>query len=435
MRLRSHVSLLALGFGLFPVFGPLAFNVTPACAQTPPAAIPRVDLDEAVRRALASNPTVAQAATTITRSELLVQQARSITRPTIGARLNNSTIDKEVAFSAGVAQPQNQTTIVGDFSMPILDLSRWGTIAQARDQIDVSRLATDTTRRDVAYATAQAYLAVIVSRRQVDVDERAVENAHAHLDYARKRLEGGAGTRLNELRAAAAASSSEARLENSRFSLRRAQEALGVLLAADTPIDASSEPVFDTPSGVNEQEWAQARPDVRLQQSTQRAAERIVRDSWRDWMGAATATFSPQIVAPAGLFQPARTWRLTVSFAQPIFEGGQRKAVLRLRELQVEQTKIGLSSTLLRARSEVRVAEEAVRSSQRALDTSRQAASQAADVLRITTSAFELGATTNIEVIDAQRATRDADSAAALAEDALRRARLDYLVAIGRFPR
>ena len=44
------------------------------------------------------------------------------------------------------------------------------------------------------------------------------------------------------------------------------------------------------------------------------------------------------------------------------------------------------------------------------------------------------GATTNLEVIDAERSARDAESAATIAEDAVRRARLDLLVALGRFP-
>jgi outer membrane protein TolC len=46
---------------------------------------------------------------------------------------------------------------------------------------------------------------------------------------------------------------------------------------------------------------------------------------------------------------------------------------------------------------------------------------------------FRVGAGTNIEVIDAQRAARDADTAAAVAEDQLRQARLALLIALGRF--
>jgi hypothetical protein len=37
-------------------------------------------------------------------------------------------------------------------------------------------------------------------------------------------------------------------------------------------------------------------------------------------------------------------------------------------------------------------------------------------------------------VIDAQRSARDADAAAELAADTVRRARLDLLTALGRFP-
>ena len=55
-------------------------------------------------------------------------------------------------------------------------------------------------------------------------------------------------------------------------------------------------------------------------------------------------------------------------------------------------------------------------------------------MLSITDVAFREGATTNIEVIDAQRGARDAETAAAIAEDAVRRAKLELLVATGRFP-
>ncbi len=48
--------------------------------------------------------------------------------------------------------------------------------------------------------------------------------------------------------------------------------------------------------------------------------------------------------------------------------------------------------------------------------------------------AYEAGATTNIEVIDAERRARDAETAAVMAEDAARRARLDLLSATGNLP-
>jgi outer membrane protein TolC len=55
-------------------------------------------------------------------------------------------------------------------------------------------------------------------------------------------------------------------------------------------------------------------------------------------------------------------------------------------------------------------------------------------VVRITDIAFREGANTNIEVIDAQREARDADTAVAVAGHGLRRAQLELLAATGRFP-
>jgi outer membrane protein TolC len=59
---------------------------------------------------------------------------------------------------------------------------------------------------------------------------------------------------------------------------------------------------------------------------------------------------------------------------------------------------------------------------------------QAQQVVNITNVSFRAGAATNIEVIDAERVARDNGLAVAIAEDQLRRARLELLNALGRFP-
>jgi outer membrane protein TolC len=121
-------------------------------------------------------------------------------------------------------------------------------------------------------------------------------------------------------------------------------------------------------------------------------------------------------------------------FDVPIFDGGSRRIAKRQREIAVETARIQLTDVELRARSELREAQAAVESTERALQRARLAAQHAAEVLKITDVAFRAGATTNIELIDAQRGARDAETAVAQAEDRVRQARLDLLVALGRFP-
>jgi outer membrane protein TolC len=260
----------------------------PAQAQTPAAQAPpapqmeSVTFEEAVQRALKNNPTIAQAAEAVLRAEGLLQQARAATLPAVNATLSNTTLNTGTSFNGIVVIPRNQSTISGDLSMPVLAPARWAAASQARDQVEVANLSTADTRKQIAAATGQAYLAVITQHRQLEVNQRALDAARAHLDYAQRLLAQGAGTRLNELRAAQEVTSDEARLEDAGLAVRRAQEALGVLIAANGPVDAATEPTFDIPPATavaDETSWMATRTDVRLSTATERAFERVWHDS------------------------------------------------------------------------------------------------------------------------------------------------------------
>src|SRR6185295_13484343 len=141
------------------------------------------------------------------------------------------------------------------------------------------------------------------------------------------------------------------------------------------------------------------RTDVKLLTASQRAADRVLKDSSKDWLPSVSASFDPQAVTPSGAFSPSASWRFSVTASQPIFDGGRRRALVRLREAALESSKQSLISVQIRARSEVRLAEETVRSTERALTSIRLSAQQASEAAAITTTAFEAGATTNLEVI------------------------------------
>jgi outer membrane protein TolC len=434
--------VLAIGLALAAP----AFAQAPSPAQDPrpatqdprpttQAPIERVTFDEAIARALEKNPTVALAATSILRSEALLQQARSVVMPRVTGNITNTTLDTGREFSGQVVQPQNQSILGLNATMPVLAASQWAARAQAMDQVEIARLSQTDTRRQIAVATATAYLTVIAQKRQVEVITTAIETARGQLDYNTKRREGGVGSRLNELRSSQLLSATQAQLEALQLNVRRAQEALGVLLATNGPVDVNGEPTFEVPSEVAETEWLPNRPDIRVFTETARANERIVNDSRKDWWPSANVVFGPQLLTPAGLFQPSRTWSLSVQLSQPIFEGGQRKSLRHQREALFQASNLSLERAQISARSEVRIARAAVEARERALAAARQASETANEVLKITIIAFDAGSTTNIEVIDAQRSARDQESAVAQAEDALRQARLELLVALGRFPK
>jgi outer membrane protein TolC len=406
----------------------------------PAQTIEQITFDEAIRRAMASNPNTAQAAAGILRAEAILQQVRSQSLPTIDATFATTVVGPVTQFAGSSINPRTQTQSGASIAAPLLTPVRWAERAQAADQVVVAQISAADVRRQVAIATAESYLAIIAQRRTFDLNERARENAAAHFEYANQRFQGGLGSRLNMLRAQQELSTDEARVEAALLGIRIAQEALGVLVAADGPVDAAADPAFEVPGDIavaplgTEAGLVSNRVDLRLAAARIAAATRVVNDSWKSYLPSVTALFAPQALLPSGLFAQSRSWRASILASVPVFEFGQRRGERREREALLTIAQSERQATARQAISEVRTARESVRLTERALERARAAVDQANEVLTITDVAFREGSTTNIEVIDAQRRARDAETTAATAEDAVRRSRLDLLVAAGRFP-
>jgi outer membrane protein TolC len=198
-------------------------------------------------------------------------------------------------------------------------------------------------------------------------------------------------------------------------------------------VDAAEEPRLTPAVPPSSEAWLEQRPDVRAFSARLQAADRVYRNSWTSWLPTGTASFTPQYVTPAGFFEPARTWRAVFQLEIPIYDG-TLGAAKRIRLADREAARFQLAAVTTQARSELRFAQDAVAAGERIAASSRVAAGSAAEALRITEIAYRAGATSNIEVVQAQQAARNAELVGAQAEDRLRQARLDLLVALGQFP-
>jgi len=411
----------------------IVFGIAASVHAQAPVPAERVSFQDAVKRATENNPSAAIAAAGILRAEALLTEARANTRLQINGTLATTTLNRGVEFQDTTVVPRNSVAGSLDVRMPLFAPARWARRAQAADAKTVAELNADVVRRQTAFATADAYLTIIGRRRLVESSETARDVAKAHFDLAHELQQRGTGSRLNELRAQQAASIDEGLVESARLSLYRAQEALGVLLGADGPIDATDEPSFDS-AGFAAADLVQLRPDLKFFATQQQAADRVLRDSSKDYWPYLEGVFLPQSTYPAQFFTPANSWRFQLQLSVPLFDSGLRKGQKLERQAALDVAKANLTGALTGARSEVRAAREAVASAERSLASARSAAEQARQVVNITNISFRAGAATNIEVIDAQRVARDADLASAGAEDTLRRARLELLTALGRFP-
>ena len=410
--------------------------VAPPVSQVSQAAPVRtVTFAKAIELARQRNVSALQAAQEILRAQGFLSEATASILPSIGASLANTTLNDQRAFGGSVTTPRNQTAATLSVAALLFAPVQWALRTQAMDTVTVARLSEAETLRQVVQATAQAYLAVIARTRVVEANVRARDVARAHYELARQQREAGAGSVLNEVRAQQQWSSDEVLVRQAQLDMYRAEEALGVLLQSDGPLGAADEPVLDVPTDLRQAESVMPtlRADLLLAQGRERAAARVMNDTWKEWLPSVSGLFQPVYTTPETLFQPKNTWRAQVTATVPIFDFGLRRAHRAERAALFREAQVASEGLLTQARSDVRATVESLRLSEEALASAREAAQQAQRVVEIVNVSFRAGAATNIEVIDAQRAERDADNAAAVAEDQVRQAKLALLIALGRF--
>jgi outer membrane protein len=402
----------------------------------------KVSLADAVKMALAKNPTAATAEAEIRRAEALATEARAGWYPTLygNGAYTRLDADRTLAGAPGAA-PRLITaadTVSANLTLavPLVHPKAWATWSHASDGIDVATANKVDVGRQIAVATARAYLAVIAQKRVIEATERARDTARAHYEFSHKRLTGGIGNRIDDVRAEQELATDEAQVASTKGGLIRAEEALGVLVGAEGPIDITDDPGLAEPPQLAAalDEARTRRADVKASEVRVAASEHVVRDSWTDYSPYLAGVFQPFYQNPAIAPVPLTGWQAQLVLTLPLYDGGLRYGQKKERDVLRDEAKLALDGTLRQARSDVRTAVGTLQRADESLQAARQAAVLAKQALELATLAYQAGATTNLEVIDAERRARDAETQAVVAEDAARQARLDLLAASGRFP-
>lgn len=404
------------------------FFAVPAHAQGPQ----KVAFAEAIQRALARNPSSVVAEQETKRAEAIVEQVRSSWYPVLSANGSYTRIDDARAR----VLPQDVLNANVTLSVPIIQPRGWVQTARAKDAAEVSKATSADVRRQIALATARAFLTVVAQHRIVETSERARDNAKAHEDFTQQRFAGGVGNRLDFVRASQERASSESQVQQQASALVRAEEALGVLVGEEGPLDVGGDADLASPptlaAALGEAE--SRRTEIVAQKERVEVARKTVRDDYADFLPSLTAIGQPYWQSPSTVVTPTTGWTAQLVLSLPLYDGGLRYGLHKERDALYAEAKTQLEGTLRQARAEVRTAFEAVLRADESLAQARDAAKLAEEALALTQLAYRTGATSNLEVVDAERRARDAATNAALAEDAARQARLDLLAACGRFP-
>jgi outer membrane protein TolC len=408
-------------------------------AETEAPALPVVTWQQAIDKALARNPSAAVARQEIARADGLVREARAGWLPVLTGNGTYTRLDSARELNGAVVTPQDQWNGNLQLTVPLIAPTAWMNDAHARDNRAVATVTAADVRRQIAAAVGRAYLTVLLQHRQLEVALRARDTANAHYDYAHTRLSGGLGNSVDDARAEQELRADEAQVGSVRAALVRAQSALAILLSEDKLIDANEEVALPGPAsgaGAVDDALAKARADrtdVRALEARVKATQNLNRDQW--------VYYAPSLAAVAQAFTQTETtlargrgWQAQLVLSVPLYDGGFRYGVRRERQAIEDEARLQFEGAVRQANVEVRAAFEALRHSDQSLGSAQAAAKAADTAAKLADQAYRAGATTNLELIDAERRARDAATQAAFAEDAARQARLDLLLASGRFP-
>jgi outer membrane protein len=447
MRSRSWALVFAGGALLFTA-SPVKAEDTEESPPVPKlqvaapetARLETITLTEAVHRALLRNPSAQVAAQEIERAGALLEEVRASSLPSLIANGTYTRLDSDRVMTTTVNNVTSSRTIASknqfsanlNLSVPLIAPQRWVLWSQAAANLRTSESSNQDVRRTVALATARAYLTVIAQKRTVDTNNRAVATDRAHYEFAHTRFQGGVGNRVDDVRAAQQLAADESLLAASYTALARAREALAVLVGQDQPVDVFDDVNLGSAS-TDPEEAVAKRKDVVAAKARLSNAEKVKRESWADYTPALTGQFMP-FAQTSTLTTPETGWQALLVLNFPLYEGGLRRGQSHERAALVSEARAQYEALTRQTRSDIRLAVESIRRAEQALSSAKRAADLAREALSLSTLAYQAGATTNIEVIDAERRARDTEAAMVLAEDSLRQARLDLLAAAGQFP-
>lgn len=408
----------------------------PARAQTgPELSIRRVTWQQALALAVARNPSAAVAALEITRAEGLLHEARAAWLPTLSGNLTYVRLNQARAFGTMVTSPVNSWDGTLQLNVPIVAPIAWANSWHADDNRKIAEANSDDIHRQIATAVGRTYLTVLLSHRELEVAARARDNARAHYEYAHTRLATGLGNGVDDARAEQELRTDEAQLMSAETAMVRSQNALAVLLSEEELIDAADDVTLAGPPDAQSaiDRARQSRTDVLVLQAHRTATQNVRHDEW--------VYYAPTLLAQVLAFrqtetplQPGSGWQAAVVLSIPFYDGGARYGIHKEHKASDDEARVQLEASLRQVGVEVRSAFRVVENTDQGLLAARAAAIAARTAAALADKSYRAGASTNIEVVDAERRARDADTQVALAEDSARQARLDLLLATGAFP-
>jgi outer membrane protein TolC len=312
----------------------------------------------------------------------------------------------------------------------------WGKLGTA---IDIAKMgereaafAYTTSELDILHGVAKAFLAVLGAQAEQEVIETRRKTAEQFVSDVQARLEAQTATELDRLRAESELLAVIPDALQAEANVKRATEVLNGQLGLDPRTAIALEglgvpEIAGKPIAAERSELAQ----LKQQEAMYRANEKVITSDLRPKFDL-SASYGYQAGKTDNLFQvPYDTWRVSVTMKFPIFDGLRSAGKRAQNTAQLEQVK---QSRIDRERSVAIEQSTADRELEKAIalsEAARKAHDAALEALRVSRDSFDQGLITSLDLLQAERAERQAESQRLRAELGLWSARFDQRRSLG----
>lgn len=351
--------------------------------------------------------------------------------------------EKGSKTNGGYNSSRESWTSAGELSVSWL-VDIWGQYHRARQSakasLDEAYASVDTSRLTYLSDLATAYINARYYQAQLAISNEAVKSRRDTLQLTKLQLEAGAASRLDVVQAEGLVNSTLADIPGYEANFYSNAYHISTLLGlpASTLINDlkknTGQPVARGKilSGIPA-DLIRNRPDIR---SAERALAAAVYD-----IGSAKAQLFPSITL-GGSISPsyvhtnnsagtANTWSFGPSLSLPILDGGTLRANVKSKESVAREKYLAWKKTVLNGVEEVESALAAYNRDARAVAANRAYVQSYKEALVLSTASYKDGASSLLDVLDAQRSLTTAQASLATSIQQMAKDFVTLNVAIG----
>jgi len=363
-------------------------------------------LEEAIRVALANNREILVAKEKIEEAKQRIKEAKAGYFPTINLGSTYTHLN-EAPSETGKAD-----NYLSEFSIN-QPLYTSGRLSYANKQVDLGYQKAQedlkNTQSKITFEVKKAFYAVLLAQENVEVTEKALDQAKRHLDVVEDFFKVGVVSRFDLLRTRVEAANLKPDLIQARNNLRLSQESLANLLSfPSASLEMEGELSFEPRRITLEETIDKAlkeRSDLKslkLQKETSEVALQLAEVQNKPNL-ALVGNYQYQNPS-GGEDEWGEEWNLNLVLSIPLFDGWVNRARVAQRRSQVKQINLSLEQLEAGIDLEIKKAFWDLEASEERIYAQKKNIEQAEEALSIAEVRYKSGAITNLEVLDAQLA-------------------------------